>query len=90
MNIGDNVDALCFKDILDHLIKATEAPPKELAPPANAVYPMFSPNAPTYRRFEMDDNDDPIAYKRRMEMENNADTTVQKVLTYDIYIYTIN
>lgn len=69
MTLGKNLDAITFKNLLEQLIGSMGAEPdgKSEAPMA-----LFSPNAPTYRHFNIDE-EDPLEHKRRMEA---ADTRV--------------
>ncbi|XP_076062710.1 innexin inx2-like [Oratosquilla oratoria] len=57
--IGVNVDAICFRDILQELCKPRER--------ASSAYPK---NSGTYRPFYSDDDLDPHRLKRELEMED--------------------
>lgn len=62
MILGKNLDAITFKNLLEQLIEAMGAEPDGKSEPMA----LFSPNAPTYRHFNIDE-EDPLEHKRRME-----------------------
>lgn len=68
MTIAKNVDALTFKDILQDLIKKIVESSNTGGGGRPEPMSLFSPHAPSYRHFNIDD-EDPIEAKRRMEAE---------------------
>ncbi|KAF2358624.1 Innexin [Trinorchestia longiramus] len=64
-NLAKNVDALTFKDIMQDLTKMINKDLTERERPSD----LFSPHAPSYRHFNIDE-EDPLEHKRRMEAED--------------------
>uniref|UniRef100_A0A6A7FU55 Innexin n=2 Tax=Hirondellea gigas TaxID=1518452 RepID=A0A6A7FU55_9CRUS len=78
MTIISNLDGISVRDVLQGLIsgilgKPTMGNKDESCPNGfgKTVENMFSPNAPTYRPFNMEDVD-PVEYKRRMEADDTC------------------
>ncbi|KAA0201481.1 Innexin [Hyalella azteca] len=65
--LGKNVDALTFKDIMQELVKMIAA--HSSSGSRGEPVTMFSPHAPSYRHFNIDE-EDPLEHKRRMEEED--------------------
>ena len=71
VSLAKNLDALAFKDVIEQLIKKKRAAdPNSALAKENAT--MFSPHAPSYRHFNMEEEEDPTDFKRRMAAESSA------------------
>lgn len=77
VSLGKNLDAISFKDVMENLIRKTRAGNiNETGMAVTLEQPpsMFSPHAPSYRHFNIEDEEEePVDYKRRMAASDAAD-----------------